>query len=69
MPLLMPEKERRRNMRLFITLEVIAVLLCIPLAFLIERIDSLKTFSTEIILLYIGLSIVIVDFIAQKKKK
>ena len=56
-------------MRLFITLEVIAVLLCIPLSFLIERIDSLKTFSTEIILLYIGLSIVIVDFIAQKKKK
>jgi hypothetical protein len=68
MPLLIPEKERRRNMRLFITLEVIAVLLCIPLSFLIERIDSLKTFSTEIIL-YIGLSIVIVDFIAQKKKK
>jgi ABC-type maltose transport system permease subunit len=61
----MPAKERKRNIKLFIILEVIAVLLCISLAFLIERINSLEAYSTEIILLYVGLSIAVVDFISK----
>lgn len=66
---LMPAKERKRNIKLFIILEAIAVLLCIPLAFLIERFSSLEEYSTEIILLYVGMSIVAVDFISKEKKK
>lgn len=69
MSFLMPAKERKRNIKLFIILEVIAVLLCIPLAFLIERINCLEAYSTEIILLYVGLSIVVVDFISKGRKK
>lgn len=62
-------KQTIKNKKLYITLEVMTFLLSIPLGYLCSQIDSLNDITLEIILIYVPVSMITVDYLYQRFEK
>lgn len=58
-----------KNKKLYVTLEVITFLLSIPLGYLCSQIDSLNDITLEIILIYVPVSMITVDYLYQRLER
>lgn len=65
---IMPMRHKRtiKNKKLYIILEVITLLLCVPLGYLCSQIDLLNDITLEIILIYVPVSMITVDYLYQR---
>lgn len=59
-------KQTIKNKKLYIALEVMTFLLSIPLGYLCSQIDSLNDITLGIILIYIPVSMITVDYLYQR---
>lgn len=68
---IMPTRHKQtiKNKKLYITLEVMTLLLSIPLGYLCSQIDSLNDITLEIILIYVPVSMITVDYLYQRFEK
>ncbi len=62
-------KWKIKNKKLYVTLEVITFLLSIPLGYLCSQIDSLNDITLEIILIYVPVSMITVDYLYQRLER
>ena len=62
-------KQTIKNKKLYITLEVMTFLLSIPLGYLCSQIDSLNDITLEIILIYVPVSMITVDYLYQRLER
>ncbi|PNK90789.1 hypothetical protein CEQ31_014415 [Serratia odorifera] len=65
---IMPTRHKQtiKNKKLYIALEVMTFLLSIPLGYLCSQIDSLNDITLGIILIYIPVSMITVDYLYQR---
>ncbi len=68
---IMPMRHKRtiKNKKLYISLEVITLLLCVPLGYLCSQIDLLNDITLEIILIYVPVSMITVDYLYQRLER
>lgn len=68
---IMPTRHKRtiKNKKLYVTLEVMTFLLSIPLGYLCSQIDSLNDITLEIILVYVPVSMITVDYLYQRLER
>lgn len=68
---IMPTRHKRiiKNKKLYIALEVMTFLLSIPLGYLCSQIDSLNDIALEIILIYVPVSMITVDYLYQRLER
>ncbi len=64
----MPVRQRRiiKNKKLYITLETLTFLSSIPLGYLCYKFDSLNEISIEVVLIYVPVSMIAVDYFYQR---
>ena len=65
---IMPVRQRRiiKNKKLYITLETLTFLSSIPLDYLCSKFDSLNEISIEVVLIYVPVSMIAVDYFYQR---
>lgn len=65
---IMPMRQRRiiKNKKLYITLETLTFLSGIPLGYLCSKFDSLNEISIEVVLIYVPVSMIAVDYFYQR---
>lgn len=65
---IMPVRQRRiiKNKKLYITLETLTFLSSIPLGYLCSKFDSLNEISIEVVLIYVPVSMIAVDYLYQR---
>ncbi len=65
---IMPTRHKQtiKNKKLYIALEVMTFLLSIPLGYLCSQIDSLNDITLGIILIYVPVSMITVDYLYQR---
>ncbi|CAI1998998.1 Uncharacterised protein [Serratia proteamaculans] len=68
---IMPRQHKRiiKHQRIYLALQAITFLLCFPLGYLCSQIDSINDISMEIILIYIPVSMLLVDYLYQRFEK
>lgn len=65
---IMPVRQRRiiKNKKIYITLETLTFLSSIPLGYLCSKFDSLNEISIEVVLIYVPVSMIAVDYLYQR---
>lgn len=65
---IMPVRQWRiiKNKKLYITLETLTFLSSIPLGYLCSKFDSLNEISIEVVLIYVPVSMIAVDYFYQR---
>jgi len=65
---IMPVRQRRiiKNKKLYITLETLTFLSSIPLGYLCSKFDSLNEIFIEVVLIYVPVSMIAVDYFYQR---
>jgi hypothetical protein len=68
---IMPRHHKRiiKHQKIYLALQVIAFLLSFPLGYLCYQIDSMNDIALEIILIYVPVSMILVDYLYQRFEK
>lgn len=68
---IMPRHQKRiiKHKKTYLALEAITFLLSFPLGYLCSQIDSLNDIALEIILFYVPVSMLLVDYLYQRLER
>jgi len=60
---------KKVNVKKLYMYEALSILLCIPIGYIVSKIDIMKDYSIELILLYVPISMLIVFYLSFSSKK